>query len=181
MTLERLDPADHSALECFERAFHAAFSRAKANRLARRLWHWDDDAGRIRPHIPYDDQHVYVRWQEDGDVDTAVAINWRLVDYQAARLGFPPPPRDLSGHCEILALFSQRDADLVGLRTFLCAVADTLLQNGFRSADATSTDRLLPVYQHIGGRPLERRSLDGEHRTLLRFPLQEVAALQALT
>jgi hypothetical protein len=181
MTLERLDPADVSALERFERAFHAAFSGARSNRLTRRLWHWDDDANRIRPRIPYEDQQIYVRWREDGSVDTAGAINWRLAEYQAARLGFPPPPRDLSGHCEILALFSQRDADLVGLRTFLCAVARTLLQNGFQSADATSTDRLLPVYQHIGGRPLERRSLDGEHRTLLRFPLQQVAALQALT
>lgn len=181
MTLERLDPADLAALERFERAFHAAFSRAKANRLARRLWHWDDAACRIRPRIPYDDQHVYLRWQQDGAVDTAVAINWRLGDYQAALLGFPPPPPDLSGHCEILALFSQRDADLVGLRTFLREVAATLLRDGFRSADATSTDRLLPVYRHIGGQPLERRSLDGENRTLLRFPLQRVAELQALT
>ena len=181
MTLERLDPADPVALERFERAFHAAFSRAKGNRLARRLWHWDDAAGRTRPHIPYDDQHIYVRWQDDGAVDTAGAVNWRLAEYQAARLGFPPPPPDLSGHCEILVLFSQQDADLVGLRTFLCAVAAKLLENGFESADATCTDRLLPVYEHIGGRPLERRSLDGEHRTLLRFRLQEVAQLQALT
>ncbi len=181
MTLERLDPADGAALERFERAFHTAFSRIKPNRLARRLYQWDDAAGRIRPHIPYDDLHVYVLWGEDGSVDTAGAVNWRLADYQAARVGFPPPPPDLIGHCEILALFSQRDADLVGLRTFLVEVAGTLLAHGFQSADATSTDRLLPVYQHIGGRPLERRSLDGEHRTLLRFPLQEVAQLQALT
>lgn len=181
MTLERLDPTDPSALERFERAFHAAFSRAKANRLARRLWHWDDEAGRIRPRIPYDDQHVYVRWQDDHGVDTAAAVNWRLADYQAALLGFPPPPADLNGHCEILALFSQRDADLVGLRTFLCGVAHALLQDGIQSADATSTDRLLPVYEHIGGQPLERRCIDGEHRTLLRFPLRAVSQLQALT
>lgn len=181
MTLHRLDPADGAALERFERAFHAAFSRAKANRLARRLWHWDDTAGRIRPRIPYEDQHIYLRWREDGEVDTAAAINWRLADYQAALLGFAPPPAELRGHCEILALFSQRDADLVGLRTFLRDVATTLLRDGFESADATSTDRLLPVYEHIGGRPLERRSLDGENRTLLRFPLHAVARLQALT
>lgn len=181
MTLERLDAADNAALERFERAFHAAFSRAKANRLARRLWHWDDAAGRIRPRIPYTDQLVYLRWQDDGEVDTAVAINWRLAEYQAALLGFPPPLPDLRGHCEILALFSKRDADLVGLRSFLSAVAQTLLRAGFESADATSTDRLLPVYEHIGGRPLEQRCLDGENRTLLRFPLQQVASLQALT
>jgi hypothetical protein len=181
MTIDRLDPSDGHSLERFERAFHAAFSRAKANRLARLLYRWDDAAGRIRPHIPYVDQHVFVRWLDDGHVDTAGAVNWRMADYQAARLGFPPPPPDLSGHCEILVLFSHRDADLSGLRTFLCAVAAKLLQEGFQSADATCTDRLLPVYEHIGGRPLERRSLDGEHRTLLRFPLPEMAQLQALT
>jgi len=181
MTLERLDPADAAALERFERAFHAAFSRAKANRLSRLLWQWDDTACRIRPHIPYRDQLVFLRWQDDDEVDTAMAVNWRMADYQAARLGFERPPRDLEGHCEILALFSHRDADLVGLRTFLCEAAGTLLEQGYRSADATCTDRLLPVYRHIGGEPLGQRSLDGENRTLLRFPLPEVAQLQELT
>jgi len=181
MTLQRLDPDDPVALGRFERAFFAAFAHAKANRLSRLLWHWDDTAGRIRTHIPYSDQIVYMRWQQDGGVDTAGAINVRLAAYQAARLGFDAPGGDLRGHCEILALFSQRDADLVGLRTFLCEVASDLLQQGFRSADATSTDRLLPVYRHIGGQPLEQRSVDGENRTLLRFPLQRVAHLKALT
>ncbi|MFM7312897.1 MAG: hypothetical protein ACKO0M_06985 [Cyanobium sp.] len=180
MTLQRLDPADGPSVERFERAFHASFSRAKANRLARRLWQWDDEAGRIRPSIPYEDQLIFVRWQEDGDVDTAVAINWRLEQYQAARLGFEPPA-DLSGHCEILALFSQRDADLVGLRTFLCESAVELMKEGYRSADATCTDRLLPVYTHIGGEPIGTRSLEGENRTLLRFRLAEVAQLHDLT
>ena len=181
MTLQRLDPADTVALERFERAFHDAFSQAKGNRLVRLIWHWDDAAGRIRPLIPYEDQQLYVLWRADGMVDTAGAINWRLADYQAARLGFPRPAGDLTGHCEILALFSHRDADLVGLRQFLSAVAVRLLEQGFRTADATCTDRLLPVYRHIGGQPLEARSIDGENRTLLRFQLQDVAQLQELT
>jgi hypothetical protein len=180
MTLQRLDPADTEALERFERGFHAAFSRAGTSPLRRQLWHWDDAAGRIRPRIPYEDQYLFVRWQKDGEVDTAGAINWRLAEYQAATLGFPPPAPDLNGHCEILTLFSQRDADLVGLRTFLCDVAVALLEQGFRSADGTCSDRLLPVYRHIGGQPLGQRSIDGENRTLLRFPLPEMAKLQAL-
>lgn len=181
MSLQLLDPEDAVALERFERAFYGAFIRAKANRLARHLWQWNDDTRRIRPHIPYADQRVFVRWEDDGTVDTAAAINLRLVSYQAARLGFDPPPASLSGHCEVLTLFSRRDADLVGLRTFLQEVAVDLLALGLRSADATCTDRLLPAYRHIGGQPLARRSLDGENRTLLRFQLAEVARLQALT
>ena len=181
MTLHRIEPADSEALERFERAFHASFSRAKANRLVRLLWHWDDEAGRIRPRIPYADQHIYVRWHEDGEVDSAMAVNWRLAEYQAALLGFPPPPTELRGHCEILALFSRRDADLVGLRSFLCSSAEELLRLGYSTADATCTDRLLPVYRHIGGEPLAQRSIDGENRTLLRFQLPQVAGLVELT
>ena len=154
MTLHQLDPTDAGALECFERAFHDAFSRAKANRLARLLWQWDDANRRIRPHIPYADLQVLLRWADDGGVDTAAAINWRMRDYQAARLEFERPDASLEGHCEVLALFSRRDADLVGLRTFLQEVAGLLLSQGLRSADATCTDRLLPVYRHIGGQPL---------------------------
>lgn len=181
MTLERLDPADAASLERFERSFYDAFSHAKTNTLTRQLWHWDDAHQRLRTRVPYADQHLYVRWQDDGSVDTAGAVNWRLTTYQAAQIGFPAPPAELSGHCEILALFSHRDADLVGLCSFLREVAASLLQLGFRSADATSSDRLLPVYRHIGGQPLERRTLHGESRTLLRFPLEQMAQLQALT
>jgi hypothetical protein len=181
MSLQLLDPEDGEALERFERAFYGAFTRAKANRLVRSLWQWDDAARRIRPHIPYADQRVLFRNDEEGAVDTAAAINVRLASYQAARLGFDPPPASLSGHCEVLALFSRRDADLVGLRTFFQEVAEDLLAQGLRSADATCTDRLLPAYRHIGGQPLARQCLDGENRTLLRFQLAQVARLQSLT
>lgn len=181
MTIERLDPADPLALERFEQAFYTAFARAKGNRLVRRLWDWDDTRQRIRPRIPYTDQVIYVIWDENQDVDTATAVNLRLASYQAAILGFAPPPAELSGHSEILALFSRRDAQLVSLRTFLCQVSSLLLDQGVISTDATSTDRLLPVYRHIGGEPIDQRSIDGENRTLLRFQLRQVAELKELT
>ena len=60
MILQRLDSADPEALAGYERAFYAAFARAKANLLVRRLWHWDDSAGRIRTRIPYADQVVFL-------------------------------------------------------------------------------------------------------------------------
>lgn len=181
MNLERLDPADPEALERFERAFYAAFARAKGTRLVRLLWHWDEQRQRIRPRIPYEDQQIYVLWDGERQVDTAAAINLKLRQYQAASLGFAPPAPPRLRLCEILALFSRRDAELVALRTFLCQVAHLLLAQGIETADATCTDRLLPIYRHIGGQPLERRCLEGEHRTLLRFPLRDVAQLKALT
>lgn len=181
MTLERLDTTDAQAVARFERSFHEAFSRAKSNRLARHIYAWDDRGKRVRTHLPYDDQQVFVTWREEGEVDTAGAINIRLNDYQAARVGFPPPPASVGEHCEILVLFSHRDADLVGLHHFIQQVAQRLLEQGYRSADAMCTDRLLPFYRHIGGEPLEQRRLHGENRTLLRFTLAQMATLKKLT
>lgn len=181
MTLERLDTTDAQAVARFERSFHNAFVRAKSNRLARHIYAWDDQGQRVRPHLPYEDQQVFVTWREEGEVDTAGAINIRLNDYQAARVGFPQPPASPGEHCEILVLFSHRDADLVGLHHFIQQVARELLAQGFSSADAMCTDRLLPFYRHIGGEPLEQRNLHGENRTLLRFALAHMAALKQLT
>lgn len=181
MTVERLDPADALALKRFERGFHNAFSRAKANRLSRHIYRWDDQDRRVRPHLPYEDQLVFVSWQEDGEVDTAGAINCRMLRYQAARMGFTPPPAGEGDHCEILVLFSHRDADLVGLHGFIHQVALQLLERGYRTADAMCTDRLLPFYRHIGGEALDQRSLHGENRTLLRFRLQQMVELPKLT
>ncbi len=180
MLLERLDTTDAEALGRFERGFHDAFSRAKSNRLARHIYAWDDRQQRVRPHLPYDDQQVFVTWGQAGDVDTAGAINIRLNHYQASRVGFTPPPVSGGEHCEILVLFSHRDADVVGLHHFIQQVAMELLKQGYRSADAMCTDRLLPFYRHIGGQPLAQRRLHGENRTLLRFALAEMAALKQL-
>ncbi len=200
MNLHRLDPADPEALAGYERAFYAAFARAKSNTQVRRLWHWDDRAGRLRTRIPYEDQVVLVLRDaasgEPGlaggldaapskpgvvsDVDTAVALNWRLSDHQSTSLGFEPPP-PLEGHCEILAMFSRRDADLTGLRNFMRTAAQQALELGLTTADATCTDRLLPAYRHIGGQPLDACSLDGERRTRLRFNLENLARLERLT
>lgn len=200
MHLHRLDPADPEALSNYERAFYTAFARAKANTQVRRLWHWDDRAGRLRTRIPYADQVVFLLrdagsehrgaggGQDDvvsqldagSDVDTAVALNWRLADHQSAVLGFAPPP-PLEGHCEILAMFSRRDADLSGLRIFMRTAAQRALELGLKTADATCTDRLLPAYRHIGGQPLDSCSIEGERRTRLRFNLESLARLERLT
>ena len=184
LNLHRLDPADPEALADYERAFYAAFARAKANLLARRLWHWDDSAGRLRTRIPYADQVVFLLCDPVdaglGAVDTAIALNCRLAEHQSAILGFEPPP-PLEGHCEILALFSRRDADLSGLRNFMRTAAQQALALGLKTADATCTDRLLPVYRHIGGQPLDTSTIDGERRTRLRFKLETMAQLERLT
>ncbi|MCX5966440.1 MAG: hypothetical protein NTV57_02125 [Cyanobacteria bacterium] len=200
MNLHQLDCADPEALAGYERAFYTAFSRAKANTLVRRLWHWDDSAGRIRTRIPYADQVVFLLRDPVeaagadavgttaktavgaglGAVDTAVSLNYRLAEHQSAILGFAPPA-PLAGHCEILALFSRRDADLSGLRNFMRTAAQRALALGLKTADATCTDRLLPVYRHIGGQPLDTATIDGERRTRLRFKLETMAQLERLT
>jgi hypothetical protein len=115
-----------------------------------------------------------------SEVDTAVAFNWRLAEHQSAILGFEPPP-PLEGHCEILAMFSRRDADLTGLRDFMRTAAQQALEMGLKTADATCTDRLLPAYRHFGGQTLDACSIEGERRTRLRFNLEALARLERLT
>ncbi|MCP9808958.1 hypothetical protein KBY58_05890 [Cyanobium sp. HWJ4-Hawea] len=180
MEIKRLNHLDDLAVQRYEEAFYLAFSRAKSNRLIRQLWNWDDVAGRIRTKIPYQDQHIFLLRAPDGNVDTATAINWRMEDYQAAQLGFIPP-ESIAGHAEILTLFSRKDADLEGLRRFMKLTAEECLALGLRSADATCTNRLLPIYQHLGGEALASRLIDGEQRTLLRFELEPLATLKELT
>jgi len=193
LRLQQLDASDPRAVCAYERAFYEAFARAKHNTQARRIWDWDDRARRIRTRIPYADQVVFVLPDDvPGDpgaggeqdragiaVDTAGAINWRLAEHQVVSLGFEPPP-PLQGHCEILVLFSRRDADLTGLRTFLCLAAQQALDLNLKTADATCTDRLLPVYRHIGGQTIDQQTLEGERRTRLRFDLQQLAQLRHL-
>ncbi len=197
LRLQQLDSTDPRAVCAYERAFYDAFARAKVNTQVRHIWDWDDRAGRIRTRIPYADQVVFVlRDPVAGDpgagagkeaagtdagnaVDTALALNWRLAEHQIASLGFEPPP-PLEGHCEILALFSRRDADLTGLRTFLCTAAQQALDLNLKTADATCTDRLLPVYRHIGGQTIDANVIHGERRTRLRFDLQQLAQLKQL-
>lgn len=180
MNFHRLNHNNVVAVKRFEEAFYIAFSRAKANRLVRHIWIWDDGAKRLRTRIAYEDQHVFVLQDSDGSIDTATALNWRLAHYQASQLGFSVPS-DMEGHAEILTLFSRRDADLTGLRVFLRKAAEASLALGIRSADATCTDRLLPVYQHLGGVPLANTMVEGERRTLLRFELEPLTQLQQLT
>ena len=180
MNFLRLNHDNVAGVQRFEEAFYNAFSRAKANRLVRRLWIWDDGARRLRTKIAYEDQYIFVLEDSDGSIDTAAALNWRLAHYQAAQLGFSVPS-GMEGHAEILTLFSRRDADLTGLRVFLRQAAEASLALGLRSADATCTDRLLPVYKHLGGIPLASTLIEGERRTLLRFALEPVTQLQQLT
>jgi hypothetical protein len=168
--LERLDLSSPREREAYERAFYAAFQRATGNRLIRKLWQWDDEAGRLATRIPYEEQIIYAQRDEGGAVLTAMAVNHPLRTFQAAAYAFPPP-LDPRGCCEFLTFFSVREHSLA---TRFCFWRDTfadLSESGFHTAYATTAARVLNFYLRMGARLIEERDIEGEMRYFLAFDL----------
>lgn len=167
---ECLDAEDPAAVEAYERAFHAGFARVTGNRLIRSLWRWDDAAGRLATRIPYADQVVFLERGPAGEIETAVAANVALRDFQGAAFGFRPAGSG-AGCCELLTFFSVGDRRLPAKLRFWEACFDELRRRGHHTAFATTAPRPLPSYLRMGGELLEAREVEGEMRYFLRFSL----------
>jgi hypothetical protein len=113
------------------------------------------------------------RWIRPGPSTGA----WRSTRSPVSVSSHRPPWRAIA---RSWCFFSRRDADLTGLRTFLCLAAQQALDLNLKTAYATCTDRLLPVYRHIGGQMIDQHTMEGEQRTRLRFDLQQLAHLRHL-
>ena len=99
-----LDLSRPDQLEDYERAFFAAFAPLTHNQLIRRLWHWDEAAGRLRTSVPYQEQLIFVRRDERGTIIAALAVGTRLQTVQSNYYGFEVPRGHR--HCESLTFFN---------------------------------------------------------------------------
>ena len=88
--LEMLDVTDPAAADQYELAFLKAFQRATANRLVRSLWRWDEENSRLATRVPYDEQLVWVL--RDCAIETGMAFNIGMRQFQSAAFGFSPRP-----------------------------------------------------------------------------------------
>lgn len=167
-----LDLSNEAHVDAFERAFYLAFSRSKSNQLVRRLWIWNDEAARLKTRIPYSEQKIFVSWDEEGGVDTAVAFNCSTDYFQAGFFGFERPALLDSGY-EILAFYSKRDQKFRELRAFMWQCALYCDQQGVSCIAATCTDRLLRAYRRVGAVLQSTVMIDGEARHLLRFNIAD--------
>ncbi|WP_203076713.1 hypothetical protein [Falsiroseomonas ponticola] len=166
---EVLDTADPAAVLAYEQAFYRAFEPIRPAVLLRRLWEWDDAAGRIAAPVPYADQVVYVLRDAGGAVRRGLAVNLALRTVQAARFGFAVPRGPGIG--EMLTFFSDGPHDLRGALRFRRACYADLRARGLRHGYGTARRRPLPAYGRFGTEVIEERRIEGEARFLLRFDL----------
>jgi hypothetical protein len=164
---EILDTADPAAVAAYEHAFYNAFAAIRPAGLLRRLWLWDDAAGRIAAPIPYADQVVYVLRDATGEVRRALAVNLALREVQAACFGFVLPAEP--GIAEMLTFFADGPHDLRSVLRFWRGCCADLRGRGLRFGYGTARRRPLAAYGRIGTEVVEERWLDGEARYLLRF------------
>lgn len=166
---EVLDAADPAAVLAYERAFYRAFEPIRPAGLLRRLWEWDDTAGRIAAPVPYADQVVYLLRDATGEVRRGLAVNLALRTVQAARFGFSVPAAP--GVAEMLTFFAAGPHDLRGALRFRRACYADLRARGFHTGYGTARRRPLPAYGRFGTEVVEERWIEGEARFLLRFDL----------
>lgn len=164
---EVLDTGDPAAILAYEQAFYRAFEPIRPAGLLRRLWVWDDAAGRIAAPVPYADQVVYVLRDAGGEVQRGLAVNLALRTVQAARFGFTLPAEP--GIAEMLTFFSAGPRDLRGALRFRRACYADLRARGLRYGYGTARRRPLAAYGRFGTEVTQERWLDGEARYLLRF------------
>ncbi len=169
-----LDTSRAQEILMFEQSFYATFSQVKTNRLIRDLWLWDHDACRLRTRIPYHEQRILVVRDGRGGVDTAMAINFSQAHLQGSWFGFSRPSES-GASCEILTYFSKGIIKGVTMRCFLISSAQYGEREGCRWADATCTQRLLPIYLRMGSRLVASCKIDGEPRHQIRMDIASVS------
>ena len=163
-----LDTADAEAVAAYEQGFHRAFAEIRPDGLLRRLWQWDDAAGRVASPVPYAEQRVYVEADAAGRVRRGMAVNLAGRMQQAARFGFTLPLHE-PGSTEILVFFIDGAWSFAGTVGFWTRCAADLRALGLTTGYGTAAARPLPIYRRFGAEVLERRELEGEVRFLLRF------------
>ena len=169
-----LDTSCSQERATFEESFYATFSQVTTNRLIQDLWIWNHETCRLRTRIPYHDQKILVVRDGQDGVDMAMAINFSQTHHQGSWFGFTRP-NEPGDSCEILALFSKGANKIATVRSFLITCAQYGERQGCRWADATCTQKLLPIYLHMGSRLLATRSIDGELRHQIRMDISSVS------
>jgi hypothetical protein len=166
-----LDAGDPAAVAEYERAFHAAFSRIAGNRLIQDLWLWDDPAQRLATRIPYRDQIVLLGRDPAGEIQTAMAFNCAMREFQSSAFDFAPP-EPTEGTCELIVFFTLGHRHLSRVVANLVHCYAEMRARGYHTAYATTAPRPLRTYRRIGGTEvIDEREIEGEMRYFLRVDL----------
>ena len=167
---ELLDTSNPAAVQEYEAAFHQSFSKVGTNQLVRKLWVWDDEAGRLKTRVPYEDQLICVLRDPSGSLRSAMAFNVALRQFQAATYDFAAPQTKVGGF-EVLTFFSVAAETLRVRADFWARCVALLSACGFYAGYATSAWRPLSMYQRAGWRVLEEREVESEKRYFLNYQI----------
>lgn len=171
--LEELNLQNPDNIQAFERAFFTAFAPLTHNQLIRKLWIWDEKNSRLKTRVPYDEQTIFVARDQNGDIETALALGIKLQTIQSENYNFHIP---LSTHnCEALAFFGLGERRMRHTMTFWKSCREVLRQRGTENIYGTCAPRVLPVYLWVGARVLESREVEQETRHFFRISLLESA------
>jgi hypothetical protein len=171
-SFEQLDQSSQSDIFAFERAFYDSFSRAKSNRLVRKLWIWNDDECRLKSKVPYTDQIIFISRTNDGSIDTGLAFNNLANQSQAEFFGFTSA-ESIDRSLEIITFFSKNDFNILELKQFLWQCLEYCQNNNVSYVYATCTARLLKPYKHFGAELLSSATVEGEVRHYIRIDVAQ--------
>ena len=181
-----LDPADLEQVAEYEQDFYRAYVGLTDNRLVRLIWEWDDTERRLRTRIPYQDQIVYCWREGTGRLIGAMAVSISAErGLQSASFGFSPPGSAGGGRvCEILNVMSAGSGHVWTRATYTGFIRNfgyrDLAARGYDVAYATCTRRRLRPYLLLGAELLDRRSVAGEERMFLRWPIAAMSNLPGI-
>ena len=169
---ELLDTSDPAAVREYEAAFYNSFAKVVTNRLVKKLWDWDHEAGRLRTRVPYESQLICALRDPSGALHSAMAFNVALREFQAAAYGFAVPDGTM-GAFEVLPFFAVAAETLEVRANFWARCVALLSACGYHAGYATTARRPLSMYQRVGWRVLEEREIESEKRYFLHYSIPE--------
>ncbi len=167
---ELLDTSNPVAVQEYEEAFYQSFSKVGTNRLVRKLWVWDHEAGRVKTRIPYEEQLVCAYRNPSGSLHSAMAFNVALRQFQAAAYDFVAP-KVTRGAFEVLTFFALATEAVVIRANFWARCVALLSACGYYAGYATTARRPLHMYERAGWRVLEEREIESEMRYFIHYKI----------
>jgi hypothetical protein len=167
---ELLDTSDAAAVREYEEAFYQSFSKVSSNRLLRKLWVWNDEAGRLKTRVSYADQLICVSREPSGRLHSAMAFNVALRQFQASAYDFAAPDA-MVGAFEVLTFFALATETVLVRANFWARCVALLSACGYHAGYATTARRPLSMYRRAGWRVLGEREIESEMRYFIHYKI----------
>jgi hypothetical protein len=171
---DRLNLSDPEQIIEYEQAFYKGMIKVEDNPLVHQLLYWSPPNQRLATRIPYVQQTIYLQRTVQGVIDTGMAINTTLQQFQAATLDFPTP-ETTEGICELLTFFSVLNRHSSVKIKFWLRCCRELYKLGFHTAYGTCAPYSLLIFCRMGATVLATTEINHEQRYFVQFSVKEIA------